>query len=167
MAKTSGGVRKLKAGSREFRKRENEIAELLATGEYSSITMSDSGGGYVAIEKSIMKHKPEEIEAATILANNGYKVKLKDEAGQATTPDGEIFKISFEQSTPESAPTHKALEHAKDKKAKIAVIYDKYHIYHRENIDNGIKRYEFYNKYRFEQIIVVTKDGKIHKHRHN
>lgn len=62
---------------------------------------------------------------------------------------------------------NKALEHAKKKSAKIAVIYDKHHIYHRADIDRGIREYESLNGYRFTQIIVVTHDGKVHKHKHN
>jgi hypothetical protein len=167
MAKTSGGNRALTKGSREYRKRQTEVVTMLASGEYSSVTMSEKGGGFVAIEKSSKRHKPEEIEAATILADKGYKVKLKNEAGTATTPDGELFSISFEQRTPTSSSVNKALEHAKKKGADIALIYDKNHIYHRADIDSGIKEYESLNNYRFKQIIVVTKDRKVHRHRHN
>lgn len=167
MGKTSGGNRILKTGSREYRRRGKEVEEMLASGKYSSVSLSVKGGGYVAIEKSPAKHKPEEIEAATILANRGYKVILKNEAGQTRTPDGELFSISFEQRTPTSAPVYKALEHARTKNVQIALIYDKHHIYQRADIDRGIKEYESLNGYRFKQIIVVAHDGKVHKHKHN
>ena len=88
MGKTSGGNRILKTGSREYRRRGKEVEEMLVSGKYSSVSLSVKGEGYVAIEKSPAKHKPEEIEAATILANRGYKVILKNEAGQTRTPDG-------------------------------------------------------------------------------
>lgn len=87
MAKTSGGVRTLKIGSREYRKRESEVNDMIASGKYQSVKMS-SGGGYVAVEKSTFKHKPEELEAANILAGKGYKVILKNESGIGKTPDG-------------------------------------------------------------------------------
>lgn len=167
MGKTSGGNRTLKSGSREYIARRKEVAEMIASGKYSSVTMSESGGGYVAIEKSSQRHKPEEIEAANHLAKKGYKVILKDEAGQVKTPDGYLFTASFEQRTPTQASVHKALEHAKIKNADIALIYDKHHIYHRADIDKGLERYELYNEYRFKQIIVVSKDGEVHRHRHN
>lgn len=51
MAKTSGGNRQLKQGSREYRKRQIEVVMMLASGKYSSVTMSEKGGGFVAIEK--------------------------------------------------------------------------------------------------------------------
>ena len=167
MAKTSGGNRALKKDSREYRKRQIEVVTMLASGKYSSVTMSDKTGGYVAIEKSSQRHKPEEIEAATHLANKGYKVILKDEAGQVKTPDGYLFTASFEQRTPIQTSVNRALEHARDKRVDVALIYDKNHIYHRADIDKGLIKYEHYNKYRFKQIIVISKDGKIHRHKHN
>lgn len=171
MAKTSGGVRALKIGSREYRKRENEIKDMMASGKYQSVKMS-SGGGYVAIEKSTSKHKPEEIEAANILANKGYKVILKDEAGQIKSADGTIFLATFEQRTPTQSKFKKSLEHAKSKntenqKIDIAVVYDKYRIYNKKDVEIGIKDYESQNKYRFKQIIVISNKGNVHKHRHN
>ena len=112
-------------------------------------------------------HIKHTIEAAILLANKGYKVILKDEAGQITTPDGYIFSASFEQKTPTQTSVKNALEHAREQKAEIALIYDKHHIYHKADIDKGIKDYEAKNLHRFKQIIVVTKDVKIHRHKHN
>lgn len=167
MGKSSGGNRKIKPYRAEYIKRMQEVREMQASGEYSSVTMSKFGGGYVAIERSPKKHSIDEIEAATILANNGYKVILKNEAGQAVTPDGYIFSISFEQRTPTSTSVKKALEHAKAKTAEIALIYDKHHIYHKADVIRGVKEYEAKSTYRFKQIIVVAQDGRIHRHKHN
>ena len=170
MAKVSGGTRILKSGSKEYKNREKEVADMLASGKYSSVTMSEKGGGYVAIEKSSAKHKVEEIEAANILANKGYKVILKDEVSDIKTPDGYLFKASFEQRTPQKdgfRNVNKNLEHAKFKNAEISVIYDKYNKYNRKDIDEGIKYYESVNKYRFKEIIVITQDERVHKHKHN
>ncbi|MBQ9255152.1 MAG: hypothetical protein IJ180_10330 [Bacteroidales bacterium] len=169
MAKVSGGTRVLKQGSREYNKRKEEVYQMQKSGKYSSVKMTDRGG-YVAIEKSRAKHKAEEIEAAEILANKGYKVILKDEVGDVRTPDGYLFKVSFEQRTPRGEGfknVNNSLEHAKIKNAEITVIYDKYNKYNRKNIDDGIKYYESLNKYRFKEIIVVTKGGRVHKHKHN
>ena len=58
------------------------------------------GGGWLAIEKSTARHKPEELEAARILADKGYKVTLKDEAGSEKTVDGYLSTASFEKRTP-------------------------------------------------------------------
>ena len=102
MAKTSGGVRTYRQGTSTYQKRKAEAEAMRASGRYSSVEFRDSGG-YVAIEKSKMKHRPEELEAASILANKGYKVILKDETGSdigIKTPDGYLFSVSFEQRTP-------------------------------------------------------------------
>ena len=169
MAKTSGGVRTFSVGSATRRKREAEVAAMRASGDYSSVEMG-KGGGYVAIEKSTARHKPEELEAARILANKGYKVTLKNESGMEKTPDGYLFKASFEQRTPKGENYRnivKGLEHAKKKSSDIAVLYDKYGLHTRSSIEKGLSQYEYLNKYRFKEVIVISKDGRIHRHKHN
>ncbi len=169
MAKTSGGVRTLKIGSREYRKRESEVNDMIASGKYQSVKMS-SGGGYVAVEKSTFKHKPEELEAANILAGKGYKVILKNESGIGKTPDGYLFKVSYEQRTPQRGSYKnivKGLEHAKKKTSEVAVLYDKYNVHTRSSVEKGLSQYEYLNKYRFKEVIVISKDGRVHKHKHN
>ena len=80
MAKTSGGIRTYKNGSSTYRRREVEADAMRRSGKYSSVEMG-KGGGYVAIEKSTSRHKPEELESARRLAEKGDKVTLKKEAG--------------------------------------------------------------------------------------
>ena len=80
MAKTSSGVRTYKQGTSTYNKRQAEVVAMRESGKYSSVEIG-KGGGYVAIEKSPARHKPEELEAARILADKGYKVVLKDESG--------------------------------------------------------------------------------------
>lgn len=169
MAKTSGGVRTYNQGSSTYRKRQVEVAAMRASGHYSSVEMG-KGGGYLAIEKSPARHKPEELEAARVLADKGYKVILKNEAGSRVTPDGFLFKASFEQRTPQSGNSKnfvKGLEHAKKKVANVAVMYDKYGVHTRSSVENGLSQYEYLNKYRFKEVIVISKDGRIHRHKHN
>lgn len=168
MAKTSGGVRTYRQGSSTYRKRQAEVEAMRQSGKYSSVEMGK--GGYVAIEKSTARHKPEELEAARILADKGYKVVLKDEAGTKITPDGFLFTASFEQRTPQGGSYRnilKGLEHAKKKYSDIAVLYDKHGVHTRSSIEKGISQYEYLNKYRFKEIIVVSKDGHIHRHKHD
>jgi len=170
MAKTSGGVRTLRTGSGEYATRQVEVEQMRSSGNYSSVEFSNNGGGYVAIEKSSMKHKPEEIEAARFLANKGYKVILKDEVGELKTPDGQIFSFTFEQRTPtgnSATNIRNSLTHAQSKRAEIAVMYMKNNKHTRQSVTNGIKLFEDKGDYRFKQIIVITTDGRIHKHRHN
>lgn len=172
MAKTSGGVRTYRPSSSTYRKRQAEVEAMRASGKYSSVEMG-KGGGYVAIEKSTARHKPEELEAARILADKGYKVVLKNEAGlghKIKTPDGYLFTASFEQRTParDGANTiRNALFHARDKNADMALIYSKGHTVSRESIEKGIRLYEDASSFRFKRIIVVADNGHVHRHRHN
>lgn len=172
MAKTAGGVRTYKQGSSTYRKRQAEVEAMRASGKYSSIEMS-KGGGYVAIEKSTARHMPEELEAARILADKGYKVILKDEATGlhgVKTPDGYLFNASFEQRTPtkDGANTiRNALYHARNKGADVAVIYSRNHAFTRGSVENGIKLYEQSHDYKFKRIIVVADNGNVHRYRHN
>lgn len=172
MAKTSGGVRTYKNGSSTYRKRQAEVKAMRASGKYSSVEMG-KGGGYVAIEKSPAKHKPEEMEAAKILADKGYKVILKNEAGlgqNVKTPDGYLFTTSFEQRTPRGNSLFnlkRSLEHAQQKRAEVAVLYMKGNNHTRQSVEAGIKEFESKRGYRFREMIVVTEKGKIHRHKHN
>ena len=169
MAKTAGGVRTYRQGSSTYRKRQAEVAAMRDSGRYSSVEMG-KGGGWLAIEKSTVRHKPEELEAARILADKGYKVTLKNEAGMSKTPDGYLFTASFEQRTPtgSSAKNIRAsLYHGRDKKADIPVLYMKGNGHTRKSVEDGIRYFESSSKYRFKEIIIVTEDGRIHRHKHN
>lgn len=169
MAKTSGGVRTYQRSTSTYRKRQAEVEAMRASGKYSSVEMG-KGGGYVAIEKSTARHKPEELEAARILANKGYKVILKNESGMSKTPDGYLFSASFEQRTPQGNSIKNiraSLYHGRDKKVDIPVLYMKGNGHTRKSVEDGIRYFESSSKYRFKEIIVVTQDGKIHRHKHD
>ena len=172
MVKLSGGVRTYGRGDKTYRKRLAEVGEMRASGKYSLVEMG-KGGGWYAIEKSSFKHKPEEIEAAKILADKGYKVTLKNEdtgLHRVKTPDVYLFNMSFEQRTPtkDGANTiRNALFHARDKGADIALIYSKNKAFSRESVEDGIKLYEEAHPYRLKKIIVVADNGNVHKHAHN
>ena len=166
MVKISGGSRNLKGGSREYNSREKEFAEMMGSGKYSQGYFSEKGGGYYVIENSKARHKPEELEAARFLADKGYKVTLKDEAGIVRTPDGYIFKAGFEQSTPKGDSINNfkhSLEHARNKPgATAAVVYMKEAGHTKETIKKAIDKYSTTNKKRLD-VYVVTKDGRIHR----
>ena len=141
----------------------------MESGQYSSGYFAVGKGGYYVVEKSPSKHKTEEVEAAKYLADVGYKVTLLNEANgglHIKMPDGKIFTATYEQRTPESSPVISSLRHAAEKGAQVALIYDKNQIYHRRDIDAGIEEFEKYRSYRFEKIIVVENNGKIHIHKH-
>lgn len=96
--------------------------------------------------------------------------RTQNESGMKRTPDGYLFMASFEQRTPQGGSYRnvvKGLEHAKKKSSEIAVLYDKHGVHTRSSIEKGISQYEYLNKYRFKEIIVISKDGRIHRHKHN
>ncbi len=168
MVKLSGGSRTLKGGSATYNARQSEFHRLMQNGEYSKGYFSTKGGGYYLIEKSKAKHKDEEIEAARHLADKGYIVKLKDEAGSVRTPDGTIFSTVFEQSTPRGDSVNNfsnCLNHAKVKpSATAAVVYMKYGGHTKATIREAIKSYSENNSKQLT-VFVVTKDGRIHRWR--
>lgn len=177
MVKLSGGSRTLTQGSKQYNSRQQEFNNLIASGDYSAGYFSQKGGGYYVVENSTAMHKPEELEAARFMADKGYRVTLIDESNEGKpskikTPDGKIFSASFEQRTPdgkENTPTNiaNALRHSRDKRADIAVIFQKYGQHSRSAVEEGIKAYEEKAKHRFKQIFIITKDGRIHRHKHN
>lgn len=171
MSKGSGGTRPVSPHSKAYDNRKSEAESLSLSGSYSSVEFRPKGGGYVAIEKGGKPHSQSEIEVAQYLSDSGYKVTLLAEGGQGfkvKTPDGKVFKASYEQRTPESSSVKNCLDHAKEKRADIALIYDKNKIYHRQDIEKGINEFESVNsKKRFQDIIVVESNGKVHHHKHN
>lgn len=177
MVKLSGGSRTLTGGSREYSRREVEFNQLMHSGRYSDGYFSKKGGGYYLIEKSSASHKPEELEAARYMADKGYIVTLKDESNKdkepnVKTPDGRVFNATFEQRTPDgrqntSDNIRSALRHGRDKHSDMVIIYQKHGKHSRQAVEQGIRMYEEKSSHRFKQIIVVTKDGRIHRHKHN
>lgn len=175
MVQVKGGVRNVSRTSKAYQNRLREVEKMRASGKYSSVEMPRNGTGWVAIEKSRMKHTSDEIEAAFYMAKAGYKVTLKSEEGHAVTPDGFLFSFAYEQKTPHIKTEKgiiKALGHAKSKERSglridIAVIYDKFDNYSGKDVEDGIRAFEKLNKKRFRGIIFITKTGRVFVHRHN
>lgn len=176
MVKLSGGSRTLAGGSREYTRREAEFGMLMQSGRYSSGYFSQKGGGYYVVEESTAKHKPEELEAARFMADKGYVVTMIDESNKdrgikVKTPDGRVFEASFEQRTPDGIHNtaeniRSALRHGRDKGCDMVVIYQKYGKHSRQSVEQGIRMYEERSSHRFKQIMVITRDGRIHRHVH-
>lgn len=145
-----------------------KVAEMKASGNYSVVEKTTAGGIF-AIEKGKARHKSDEIEAGRYMAEAGYHVTLKDETGDVQTPDGYVFSFTYEQRTPQKggASFKKALDHAAEKRTDVAVVYDKHYNYHRLDVENGIKQFEYYRHHRFKRIIVISKSGNVYEHSHN
>lgn len=170
MDNTNKGIRK-----KAVLRLQKEVDAMRKCGKYESVWLSLKGLGWVAIEKSPMKRTADEILAARYMADVGFKVILKNEAGQAITADGFIFSFAFEQKTPytkSSNGIYKALRHARSKSTSnlpidVAVIYDKFGYYLKQDIEVGIKEYERNHRTRFRGIVFITKTGAVKVFRHN
>ena len=170
MAKGSGGTRTLTPHGRRWSKQKSKADAMAGSGRYSEVSFNSTNGAIFAIEKSISRHKPEEIEAARFIVKSGRDVTLINGAGSAITGDGRIHIDLYEQRTPTGGDAknfRSALGHARDKKAAVAVVYMKYASHNRTTVEEGIKEFENSSKYRFKRIIVVAKDGKVYSHYHN
>ena len=88
------------------------------------------------------------------------------------TPDGKVFEATFEQRTPDGSQNtpeniRSALRHGRDKRSDMVVIYQKHGRHSRQAVEQGIRMYEQQSRHRFQQIMIVTRDGRIHRHKHN
>lgn len=187
--KSVGGMRNISAVKAEnFAQHAADFRAALATGKYDieNSYLSDTGA-YVLFEKG---HNPhiEEIEAAKAMADHGIIVVLENEGDPARAtaidPKGNykfsegtlsVEKLSYEQATREKLTTtaersvKKALEHARDKGSSVAVIYDRGGVFHRSDIEAGIKRYESFrgNIHRFKSILVIDRDRNVYEWNHS
>ena len=145
----------------------------------------NNNGGYLLYYK-VRDYNQEEYQAATIAALNGYQVTLTPEKGKEFVlasykgkdkyGDGRVASFSYEQKTPKpesklqddlDSSIDSAINHAKTKGASVALIYDRYSSFHRDNIDRGMKRYIKANKKSIHQtvkwVLVVNNKGKAYE----
>lgn len=166
-----GGVRPVGSESKAYQNRLREFNARMATSGYSKGYFSVSGGGFYVVTRSKYPHKKEELEAAHILADHGYKVYLQDEVGSVSKGDGVIFTFSYEQITPDKASgAHgfkKCLEHAKLKRVQISLVFDKNRRFVPADIYGGVALFEKHFTYRFSKMIVIDNSGKIHTYKHD
>lgn len=165
-----------------------EYKSKLASGDYDigRSRFFEGKNGMMLVHKG-RKDDPDESAVAEAMAKDGLIVELtpeggvkfstgKNAKGNPVYADGLVNGYSYEQATKKpskfdseslSKSVDKALKHAYDKRAQIPLIYDKYGSYHRENIEDGLSRFEKMNQYRFKAILVVDKYGNIWVHQHN
>ncbi|MBD5289783.1 MAG: hypothetical protein HDS26_03765 [Bacteroides sp.] len=147
---------------------------------------SHASGGFL-LTMTGCQHDAAEYEAAKAMADDGLLVVLTPEGGVKfrtgkrpqggfTYADGLVNGLSYEQQTKKPAKTDndslikavdQALKHAKEKQAQVPLIYDRYGSFHREHIEDGLKRFEERSRYRFKAILVVDKHGNVWEHGHN
>ena len=177
------------------RVRYNELLSKL-NADVSKSYFSDKTGAWVIFQKghnhsSKDKDADAEIEAAKALADagidiiltpegNGYEmyatnVKMKkDGALIYKYAEGKMSTLTFEQKTPTNiereaaSSVRMAINHANSKKASIALIYDKHALFHREDIENGMRlyqaKYHAWETKGVKAVMVVNSKGQVYEH---
>jgi len=157
----------------------------MSTGLYDKEKSYVSGKGtYVAYMKGHTYHE-EEVEAAKHLADKGFNVVLTPEGdgfeiyatkhknGKYSYSEGTVSQITFEQRTPRNIETtaentiRSAIRHANSKHSQIALIYDKNSLFHRNDIESGMKLYQATDKgwkYKVKAVLVVNSKGEVYEH---
>lgn len=158
---------------------------LYEVGEGGRSFFDATSGGYLLYHKD-RKYKQEEYEAAIYLAKSGERVIATPEKGNEFISleyvdrngkkkkkygDGKISGVIYEQSTPDNPDAdfninvERAIYHAFEKHARIALIYDAHGLMHRANIKTGMENYKLNNKSKYdvvERVCVIDKDGGVH-----
>ena len=78
--------------------------------------------------------------------------------------------MTYEQRTPtesQSTTVKNAIHHAQDKRADVALIYDKFGNFHRNTIEEGIRLHEAKSNYRCKYIMVISQNKNVYIHYHN
>ncbi len=188
MAKSCGGIRNVGIVSQsDYATNKAEFERQLASGKYDiENSYLSPTGAYVLYEKGHEYHI-EEIEAARAMADKGIIVEMTKEGdpSRATAIDAKgnykfsegtisIERLSYEQSTRTTLTQNaersvkKALEHCRSKGSDIAVIYDRGGVFHRGDIEAGIKKYESFkgNTHRFVSILVIDQNRNVYEWTH-
>ncbi len=140
---------------------------------------SEKGGGYVLFWKG-HNLSEDEMFVAMALADHGHKVELQPEnnviwvsnwrGGKMKYAEGTIDDKIYEQKTPSANkidPVKKTLDHAVEKAAKYAVLYDKHERLHRDGITSGIADFLKYghNQNKVDSLFVVNTKGEVYKYK--
>lgn len=198
MSKPTGSTRILTPKIKYIASARIKYQELLSSlsADESKSYFSEKTGAYVIFMKGHnhtgkAKDGDAEIEAAKALADAGIDIKLTPEGDgyeiYATSTkirkDGtKIYKYSerkmsaytFEQRTPTeikndaASSVRMAINHANSKKSSIALIYDKHSLFHRKDIENGMKLYQskhhMWETKGVKCVIVVNSKGQVYEH---
>ena len=188
MSKSYGGTRVVTPTTKNKAAAKSDYKKALSGGKFDKdLSYFSEKTGASALYMHGHNYHETEIEAAKILADNGYNVVLTpenhnayiskiDKKGNPKFVDGTVSLYTYEQSTP--LPSNKTqeglaksinntIQHARDKNAQIAVIYDKYNSYHREDINRGMKMFESKNKYRVKAVLTINTKGEVHEWLHD
>lgn len=183
MAKASGSTRMIKRIPVSIKTLHGIFNEFLNSGLYdpSRSFVNDAKGAYYLQAKG---REPDENEkmAAMYFVERGISVAITPEGdmryANAIKPDGTpkftdgLFSVHvYEQKTIEKDTTKivnnfkKGIQHAVDKKAEIAFIFDRYGKGHRNQVEQAMKEYKLpaWGKLP-KRVVVMNKDGDYFEH---
>ncbi|SEA80920.1 hypothetical protein SAMN04487851_114111 [Prevotella sp. tc2-28] len=156
----------------------------MATGQYdpSNSSISAVSGAYVAYMTGHEYHI-EEMEAAKALSDAGFNVVLTPEGPgyeiyatnmqKGKFSEGTVSQITYEQTTPKSikdeakVTVKNAIVHANKKHSEIALIYDRHNLFHRKDIEDGMKHYQSITpkwEFKAKVVLVVNSKGEVYEH---
>ena len=187
MAKANGSTRLVQPTAASRAANLADFNAKMATGKYEVglSSISSATGAYVAYMTGHQYHI-EEMEAAKHLADNGFNVELTPEGdgyemyatnfsgGTHKYSEGTVSLLTFEQKTPDhientlKQTVRGAIKHANTKRSQIALIYDRYSLFHRKDIEDGMKWYQKKDKAwrkKVKAVIVVNSKGEVYEHR--
>lgn len=183
MSKASGSTRIVTPSAKSRSETISEFNAAMNSGQYNTELsyLPESGSGSMLYQHGHNYHI-EEIEVGRALADKGYRVVLTPEGivayatafkrdGTPKYAEGTISGILYDQKTAESNLTNavnnvdNAIVHAREKGASIALIYDRYGKMHRNNIEEGMKKYQrFANTNDIKAVLVVDKHKNLYEH---
>lgn len=198
MSKPVGDTRLITPLKKHITSSRVKYKELLSnlSADESKSYFSEKTGAYVIFMKGHnhtdkAKDGDAEIEAAKALADAGINIKLTPEGNgyeiYATNikikkdgtkvykySEGKMSAYTFEQRTPTeiendaASSVRMAINHANSKKSSIALIYDKHSLFHRKDIEDGMKLYQskhhMWETKGVKCVVVVNSKGQVYEH---
>lgn len=198
MSKASGPTRMVKPTYKALRLAYSEYLKEMSSQDVdtSNSYFSKKTGASVIFMKGHSYNPKDpnnvaEIEAAIAAADNGISVKLtpegagyemyathkgKDKHGNDVYKfaDGVMATYTYEQRTPtiikDAAKNsiRQAIMHANSKHAQIALIYDKYGLFHHNDIKEGMKYYQskfhMWKEKGVKAVVVINSQKELYEH---
>ncbi len=198
MSKASGSTKLLTPKQRQIDKARNEYNQIVSSSlvDASLSYFSEQTGAHAIFMKGHnhtdkIADAEAELEVARAIADNGINITLTPEGDKYTMyatnvkinkdgtkkykfSEGIMATYTFEQKTPTEITTSAAnsvrlaINHANDKHAQIALIYDKHSLFHKEDIEAGMKLYQSKHKVwktkGVKAVVVINSKKKLYEH---
>lgn len=198
MSKASGSTKLLTPKQRQIDKARNEYNQIVSSSlvDASLSYFSEQTGAHAIFMKGHnhtdkIADAEAELEVARAITDNGINITLTPEGDKYTMyatnikinkdgtkkykfSEGIMATYTFEQKTPTEITTSAAnsvrlaINHANDKHAQIALIYDKHSLFHKEDIEAGMKLYQSKHKVwktkGVKAVVVINSKKKLYEH---